>query len=228
MPTPRATRPDVGRTMTGILAIWNDCAPEGEAHYERWYKSEHMQERVGVPGFRFGRRYERLAGGDRRFFTFYEVERADVLSSRAYVERLENPTPWTTESMKYFRNMVRTVCEQRAAAGDLIGSHAVVVRADEAMAPTAEAESLVARLAAEPGVARVQLWTAATKQTPADTVEMKKRGKDQLAAGAFLVECIRRADADRIAATLAPAALGVTGKAVVGVYGLLCIYERAG
>lgn len=215
--------------MTGILAIWNDCAPEGEAHYERWYKSEHMQERVGVPGFRFGRRYERLAGGDRRFFTFYEVERADVLSSRAYVERLENPTPWTSESMKYFRNMVRTVCEQRASAGDLVGSHAVVVRADEAMAPTAEAETLVARLAADPGVARVQLWTAAGKQTPADTAEMRKRGKDQLVAGALLVECIRRADADRIAATLAPvpAALGISGSAVTGVYGLLCIYQRA-
>ena len=103
--------------MAGILAIWNDCAPEGEAHYERWYKSEHMQERVGVAGFRFGRRYERSSGGDRRFFTFYEVESPDVLSSRAYVERLENPTPWTTESMKYFRNMVRTVCDLRAAAG---------------------------------------------------------------------------------------------------------------
>ena len=212
--------------MTGILAIWNDCAPEGEAHYERWYKSEHMQERVGVAGFRFGRRYERLAGGDRRFFTFYEVESPDVLSSRAYVERLESPTPWTTESMKYFRNMVRTVCDQRMAAGDLIGAHAVVLRADEAMAPTPEAATLVARLAAEPGVARVQLWTAAARQTPADTAEMKKRSPDQLAAGALVIECLRRADADRVAATLAPlpAALGVSGKSVVGIYGLMCIY----
>jgi hypothetical protein len=212
----------------GILAIWNDCAPEGEAHYERWYKSEHMQERVGVAGFRFGRRYERLSGGDRRFFTFYEVESADVLSSPAYVARLEAPTPWTSESMKHFRNMVRTVCDQRLAAGDLIGSHAVVLRADGAMAPTAAAGKLVEDLAAEPGVARVQLWTASGKQTPADTAEMKKRAKDQLAAGAFLVECIRRADADRIAARLAsaPAALGVSGASAVGVYGLLCVYMK--
>jgi hypothetical protein len=216
--------------MTGILAIWNDCAPEGEAHFERWYKSEHMQERVGVPGFRFGRRYERLAGGDRRLFTFYEVESADVLRSPAYLEQLENPTAWTAESMKYFRNMMRTVCDQRASAGDLIGGHAVVLRADEAMAPAPEAEALVVRLAADPGVARVQLWTAAGKQTPTDTAEMRKRGKDQLVAGALLVECIRRADADRIAATLAPvpAALGITGTAVTGVYGLLCLYQRAG
>jgi hypothetical protein len=212
--------------MAGILAIWNDCAPEGETHYERWYKSEHMQERVGVPGFRFGRRYERLAGGDRRFFTFYEVESPDVLSSRAYVERLENPTPWTTESMKYFRNMVRTVCDERVTAGDLIGGHTMVLRADVAMAPTPEAEKLIAKLSSEPGVARVRLWTAATKQTPADTAEMKKRSPDQLAAGALVVECIRRADADRIAASLAspPAALGVSGRSVVGIYGLLCIY----
>jgi hypothetical protein len=214
--------------MAGILAIWNDCAPEGEQHYERWYKSEHMQERVGVSGFRFGRRYERASGGDRRFLTFYEVESPDVLSSRAYVERLENPTPWTTESMKYFRNMVRTVCDLRAAAGDLIGSYAVVLRADEAMAPTPDAEKFVAELAGEPGIARVQLWTAASKQTPADTAEMRKRGKDQLVAGAFLVECIRRADADRIAARLAtpPTALGVSGKAAVGIYGLLCVYAK--
>jgi hypothetical protein len=212
--------------MTGILAIWNDCAPEGEEHYERWYKSEHMQERVGVLGFRFGRRYERLSGGDRRFFTFYEVESADVLSSHPYVERLEDPTPWTLEAMKSFRNMVRTVCDLRMASGDLIGSHAVVLRADEAMAPTAEANGLVSRIAGEPGIARVQLWTAAAKQTPSDTAEMKRRAKDQLAAGALVVECIRRSDADRVVAMLAslPAALGVSGKRDLGLYGLLSIY----
>lgn len=214
--------------MAGILAIWNDCAPEGEVHYERWYKSEHMQERVGVSGFRFGRRYERSSGGDRRFFTFYEVDSPDVLSSKAYVDRLEAPSPWTQEAMKSFRNMVRTVCDLRAAAGDLIGSHAVVLRADEAMAPTAQAASLVEALAGEAGIARVQLWTAAAKQTPSDTAEMRRRGKDQLAAGAFVVECVRRADADRIATRLAdpPAALGVSGKATVGVYGLLCVYAK--
>ena len=123
--------------MAGILAIWNDCAPEGYDHFERWYIREHLQERVGVPGFRFGRRYETVSGGDRRFFAFYEVESPDVLSSKAYVERLEAPTPWTLETMKSFRNMVRTVCDLRAAAGDLIGSHAVVLRADGAMAPDA-------------------------------------------------------------------------------------------
>jgi hypothetical protein len=179
-----------------------------------------------VPGFRFGRRYEAVSGGDRRFFAFYEVESPDVLASKAYVDRLEAPTPWTLQAMKSFRNMVRTVCDLRAAAGDLIGSHAVVLRADGGMVPTPGAAKLVDELAAEPGVARVQLWTAAAKQTPSDTAEMKSRGKDQLTDGAFVVECLRRADAERVAATLSspPAALGMSGKSVVGIYGLLCVY----
>jgi hypothetical protein len=214
--------------MAGILAIWNDCAPEGYEHFERWYIREHLQERVGVPGFRFGRRYEAVSGGDRRFFAFYEVESPEVLSSPAYLKRLENPTPWTREAMKSFRGMVRTVCDLRAAAGDLIGSHAVVLRADAAMAPTAEADALVERMVGEEGIARVQLWTAAARQTPADTAEMKARGGDQLIAGAFVVECVRRADADRLAAALEdpPGALGMTGKSVLGVYRLLCIYPK--
>jgi hypothetical protein len=213
----------------GILSVFNDIAPEGHEHFERWYNHEHLQERVGVPGFRFGRRYELVSGGDRRFMAFYEVDSPDVLTSPAYLARLESPTPWTRQSMTYFRNMVRTVCDVRAVAGDLVGSHAVVLRADEAMAPTPEAGALVERLAAETGVARVQLWTRAAGQTRADTAEMKARGPDRLAAGVLLLECVRRADADRVAATLAkpPAALGISGRTALGVYALLCIYERA-
>jgi hypothetical protein len=214
--------------MPGILAIWNDIAPEGYEHFERWYIREHLQERVGVPGFRFGRRYEAVAGADRSFFAFYEVDSPAVLTSPAYIERLENPTPWTRESMTYFRNMVRTVCDLRVAAGDLAGSHAVVLRADAEMAPTPAAEALARDLAAEEGVARVQLWTAAGEQTRADTAEMKVRGKDQLIAGALVVECLRRSDTERVAKGLAtpPAALGITGPSVVGTYALLCLHEK--
>ena len=42
---------------------------------------------------------------------------------------------------------------------------------------------LVHEFAGEPGIARVQLWTAAARADAPDTAEMKSRGKDQLAAG---------------------------------------------
>jgi hypothetical protein len=211
----------------GVLAVWNDCAEDGLEHFERWYNREHLLERVDVPGFRWGRRYEAVSGGDRRFMACYEVDSPDVLSSAAYLQRLENPTPWTNQAMRSFRGMVRTVCDLRLAAGRLAGSHAVVLRADEAVSPQADAGDLVGALAGEDGIARVQLWTASARQTKADTTEMKSRGGDQLIAGALVVECIRRADADRIADRLAtpPAALGITGRSVLGIYQLLCTYH---
>jgi hypothetical protein len=213
--------------MAGILSVFNDIAPEGYDHFERWYNHEHLQERVGGPGFRFGRRYELVSGGDRRFMAFYEVDSPDVLSSPAYVKQLESPTAWTRESMKYFRRMVRTVCDLRVAAGDHIGAYAVVLRADEKMAPGPDAGAVVEQLASDPSIARAQLWTAAARQTPSDTAEMKARGKDDYIVGALVVECVRRADADRVAAALAkpPAGLGISGKTALGVYALLCAYQ---
>ena len=171
---------------------------------------EHLQERVGVPGFRFGRRYELASSGDRQFFAFYEVDSPDVLASPAYLERLENADALDDgdHADAFPQLTLRTVCDLRFAAGDLIGSHAVVLRADGAMAPTAEAGELVRKMADEPGIARVQLWTASAKQTPSDTAEMKRRAKDQLVAGAFVVECVRREDAERIAGQLAGGAAG--------------------
>jgi hypothetical protein len=216
--------------MPGILAVWNDIEPEGYEHFELWYNREHLQERVGVPGFRFGRRYELASGGDRRFFAYYEVDSPAVLTSPAYLKRLETPTPWTQKTMISFRGMVRTVCDLRQSAGDLVGSYAVVLRAEEAFAPTPAAGALVEQLATQPSIARVQLWTAAAHQTKADTAEMKIRGKDQLTAGALVVECVRLADAERVVSMLnkgTPASLGITGPSVLGIYGLLCIKTSA-
>jgi hypothetical protein len=122
------------------------------------------------------------------------------------------------------------VCDVRAAAGDLVGSHAVVLRADDAMAATPAGGDLVAGLAREEGIAGVQLWTAAARQTRPDTAEMKSRGRDQLAAGALVVDCLRRSDAERVASALSggpPAALGISGGHVLTTYALLCIHRKA-
>ena len=214
--------------MPGILAVFNDCAPEGRAHFETWYNREHLQERVAVPGFRFGRRYELLAGGDRQFCAFYEVDEPAVLNSDFYIGRLNDPTPWTRQAMTSFRNMVRTVCDVRAAAGDLNGAQAVILRVDDAMLPsTSAAADWVTALASQEGVARAEVWTRSAQQTNPDTAEMKSRGQDRFAAGVVLVECLRRADADRVMAGLQrpPAALGISGAVALGIYTLLCVYQ---
>ncbi len=215
--------------MSAILVIWNDCAPEGRDHYERWYIREHILERVNVPGFRFGRRYEAIDGAP-QFFTYYEVDDTEVLASPDYMERQQNPTPATTKSMTYFRNMNRTVCDIVASAGLLSGSHVVTLRFAEPLADRAAAAAFAAELATHDGVCRVHVWASSNLQTPANTNEMQLRGgPDASVPGVLVVECVRRAGAEQIANDFrkqSPPALGGAGTGAIGIYSFICAYER--
>lgn len=82
----------------GILAIWNDVAPGRDADFDLWFQGEHLAERLAVPGFLFGRRHQAISGAS-GYFNFYLVESPAVLTSKPYLERLDNPTPMTTKIM---------------------------------------------------------------------------------------------------------------------------------
>ena len=82
----------------GVLAIWNDCRAGREGEFEAWFQGEHLQERLAVPGFLFGRRHQAISGSA-GYFNFYLVESPDVLTSKPYLERLDNPTPMTKRIM---------------------------------------------------------------------------------------------------------------------------------
>jgi hypothetical protein len=76
-----------------------------------------MPERVGIPGFLRGRRYIAVRGMP-EFFTLYEATGTGVLAGPHYLERLNDPTPLTRHVIpKYFRNMVRGVCDVRLSIG---------------------------------------------------------------------------------------------------------------
>src|SRR5947209_20334476 len=80
----------------GILAIFNNVAPDREAEFEEWFQHEHLQERLGLPGFLLGRRYEAL-NGTPDYFNFYVTISADALSSSEYGMWLNNTTPMTSK-----------------------------------------------------------------------------------------------------------------------------------
>jgi hypothetical protein len=114
--------------LNGILAIWNDCERGREADFEEWYQHEHFHERIAVPGFLLGRRFEVISGSP-RYFCFYLTQSPAVLTSPAYLERLDNPTPMTRKIMSdAFRDMSRTVCHRVARIGVMRGSAAVTMR----------------------------------------------------------------------------------------------------
>ncbi len=176
----------------GVLALWNDCAPAGEADYERWYMAQHLPERVETPGFRFGRRFEAV-DAERRYFTFYEVDTPAVLVSDAYLARLNNPTDWTRQVMPSFKNTIRTVCHQPSTFGMIMGGHALTLRYGGTPGFLADAEAkfveqLIPGLFDELGVCMARIWIRDDSQTPDDTAEVGIRGPDELIAGALVLE----------------------------------------
>lgn len=204
----------------GILAIWNDCLPEVEKEYEDWYVGQHLPERVGVPGFRIGRRYEALAA-EPRYFTYYDTDAPEVMWSEAYLERLANPTVETAEIMKYFRNMSRTVCRRVSQTGHFVAGNIVTVRL--ASVPDDAAQMQDALLNAT-GVTGAETWEAVEVPGDGDSVESKYRiSRDDVIGAAMIFHVMREQDAID-ASDILSRAFG--DQAQIGAYQLLCELRR--
>ena len=72
------------------------------AEWEWWHTYEHIQERVASPGFLGGRRYMNNIYKNQSCFTIYEVKNLAIFQSAPYLERLNNPTPWTKKNAKSY------------------------------------------------------------------------------------------------------------------------------
>ena len=206
----------------GVLAIWNDIRAGRTEEFEAWFKGEHLTERLAVPGFRLGRRYEAIAGAP-HYFVFYVADTPGVLTSPAYLDRLNNPTPLTRSVMTHgFVNMNRTVCRRALRFGTLRGATAVTARfawppEGERIAP------LLERMAAEEGIARCELWLSAESGGGAAAVEERLRGGDRKIAACIMIDALREPDAVRASDALAREFHG----AEIGVYRFLCELARA-
>lgn len=113
----------------GAICIWNDITDEGRDEFYAWHLTEHMPERVGIPGFLRGRRCIAVEGDTTpEFFTLYETASPDILVGRDYQERLEHPTPWTTRATAAFRNTSRALTRVRASFGAGPGGIVATIR----------------------------------------------------------------------------------------------------
>ena len=201
----------------GILAIWNDCRAGREAEFEAWFQGEHLQERLAVPGFLFGRRHAAISGAS-GYFNFYVVETPAVLTSKAYLERLDNPTPMTKRIMsEVFLNMNRTVCHRTLRRGGFRGAYAVTVRFNEA--PNIGAlTALTETLARDSGIASCEVWTAVDPAGQPVSMEEKLRGGDKKIKACLMVDTLRQDDAVKLGERLSKEFAG----AEVGVFRVLC------
>src|SRR5437016_3763437 len=91
---PRKEPPMAAKKGTGLLMVWADVPADKEGEFNRWYNEEHLAERLAIPGFLSGARYEAVKGGPKHL-AVYELESPAVLESEAYRHVQKNPTPWT-------------------------------------------------------------------------------------------------------------------------------------
>ncbi len=156
--------------------IVQDAIPE----HDEWHTHEHLPERLSIPGFLRGIRWVALHGQP-RYFVMYEVEQLATLTSNAYLERLNNPSPWTSKIMRSYRDMNRGFCSVAGSFGFGIGHASLLIR----FKPTPETESslrkwllqdILPQLPSKPGIGSAHLFEGAV--TPRMTNEQRIRGAD--------------------------------------------------
>src|SRR6185312_7017467 len=160
--------------------------------------------------------------GSSGYFNFYLTQSPDVLTSKPYLERLDNPTPMTRKVMsEIFVNMNRTVCHRTVRRGGFRGAYAVTARFNESIdgvALTAQLETLVQ----DEAVASGEIWSALDPAGMPVSMEEKLRGGDRKIRGCLMVDTLRQGDAENLGARLA----AQFPKADVGVFRVLCQIGR--
>lgn len=199
------------------LAMWWNMAKENRKDFEDWHSHEHFPERLGIPGFRRGSRWSHAGGGE-GVFVMYELEDHQVLSSPAYLARLNSPTPWSARLMPHHKEMVRSQSHIVESRGGGVARHALTLR----LSPQAGAEaslgaslaSLIGSLVTRPGLTGAHLLRHETPAIP-QTTEQKMRGAADQTADWVVVACgyDRAVMEDLSTGELGPASLDQLGAA---------------
>ena len=157
-----------------------DVADEAIADHDDWHTHEHLPERLSIPGFLRGTRWISLRGQP-RYVVMYEVEQLATLTSDAYLQRLNNPTAWTSRVMPHYRGMSRGLCSVTASFGFGVGHVGLLIRF-KPQAAAAErmrtwlVEQVLPLLPSKPGVGSVHLLEGAANAPM--TNEQRLRGAD--------------------------------------------------
>ena len=100
-------------TQRGLLLTITEPPPAMEEEFNAWYDTEHMAERLSIPGFRSARRWvAEVPPGQGKYLATYELDSVAVLSSRKYLSFFENPTPWSRRCLDKTVVFKRWACEQ--------------------------------------------------------------------------------------------------------------------
>ena len=97
----------------GALLNWGGVLAKHDLDYNLWHSLEHMPERMSVKGFLRAFRCVGLKGtnDNDKYFMMYDVKSKGILSSKQYLNRLNNPTDWTSKILSKYVYPSRAICE---------------------------------------------------------------------------------------------------------------------
>ena len=97
----------------GLLLTITEPPPAMEEEFNAWYDTEHLAERLAIPGFRSAQRWVAdVAPGEGRYLATYELDSPEVLSSREYLARFESQSPWSRRCLGKAVVFLRWACAQ--------------------------------------------------------------------------------------------------------------------
>ncbi len=183
----------MGQLGDGAMVTWCDFEDEGDPEHDHWHTHQHIPERVGIPGFLRGRRFVAVSGAPKYFIT-YDVENMGTLTSEGYLQRLNNPTPWSRVEVAKMRNLNRTLCRVTGNFGIGIGSTLLSIRLGPAPGKAEELRQwlvggVLPGLAQKPGLVSASLLEGDEAASRIETEEKRLRGRpDDIADWVILVD----------------------------------------
>jgi hypothetical protein len=161
------------------MLLWYDIVPEAMDAHDAWHTREHFPERVGIPGFLRAQRWVAKSTSP-HYFVVYEVADIAVLSDKPYMERLNNPSAWTSRMMPNFRGMTRGFCNVERQFGTVLGTSAVTIRftsdAQDRQRLDAWLNQTLSTIVERDGITSAHLLRSAV--APVMTTEQSIRGRD--------------------------------------------------
>jgi hypothetical protein len=104
----------------GFLIVLMQPPPALEEEFNAWYDTEHLPERLAVPGFETALRYVCLNGAP-RYLAMYDTTGPQVFDSPGYLRvAFGNASPWTrrvTSRVRIYRSFGRQVYPGTAVTG---------------------------------------------------------------------------------------------------------------
>lgn len=100
--------------MSGLLVTMTEPPPEMEEEFNAWYDTEHLPERLAIPGFRSARRWvaRDLTPGEGKYLATYDLESRGVLDTPEYLAHVgDHLSPWSKRCLGKAVMFRRWACE---------------------------------------------------------------------------------------------------------------------